>query len=125
MTLSLTCSLQLIMRVTTCAYPIALPLFRGSILSLIISKIKTASFRSTLLWVGLLTVLLSCEWGLILLYYAQGEGNGDETVAIFLAAIAIFHAVASFIYHCLCNIKVRIGKMDNFRIKNFWTKTLP
>ena len=71
----------------------------------------TNSFRSTLLWVGLLTVLLSCEWGLILLYYAQGS-TGDSTVAIFLAAIAIFHAIASFIYHCLCNIKVRISIYD-------------
>ena len=79
--------------------------FLFSILSVIFRNVD--SFRSTLLWVGLLTVLLSCEWGLILLYYAQGN-TGDNTVAIFLAAIAIFHAIASFIHHCLCNIKVRI-----------------
>lgn len=66
--------------------------------------------RSTLLWVGLLTVLLSCEWGLVLLYFADdGIDDNDNTVAIFLAAVALFHAVTSFIYHCLCNIKAQRG----------------
>ncbi|CAG5109587.1 Oidioi.mRNA.OKI2018_I69.chr2.g4107.t1.cds [Oikopleura dioica] len=89
-------------------------------------QLHVQQIRSTLLWVGLLTVLLSCEWGLILLYYAQGEGNGDETVAIFLAAIAIFHAVASFIYHCLCNIKAQRGcksVLSNFGLRDHGEKS--
>ncbi|CBY10167.1 unnamed protein product, partial [Oikopleura dioica] len=83
-------------------------------------QLHVQQIRSTLLWVGLLTVLLSCEWGLILLYYAQGS-TGDSTVAIFLAAIAIFHAIASFIYHCLCNIKAQRGcksVLTNFGLRD-------
>jgi len=83
-------------------------------------QLHVQQIRSTLLWVGLLTVLLSCEWGLILLYYAQGN-TGDNTVAIFLAAIAIFHAIASFIHHCLCNIKAQRGcksVLTNFGLRD-------
>lgn len=64
--------------------------------------------KSSLLWVGLLTVLLACEWGLILLLFSSDPAQG-QTIAIFLAAIALFHAASNFICHCLCNMKAQRG----------------
>jgi len=71
-------------------------------------QLHVQQIRSSLLWVGLLTVLLSCEWGLILLWYSS-ETPQDSTIGIFLAAVAIFHAATNFICHCLCNIKAQRG----------------
>jgi hypothetical protein len=65
--------------------------------------------RTNLLWVGLLTVLLSCEWGLILLWFSSGLQSQNRTILLLLASVALFHAATNFICHCLCNIKAQQG----------------